>query len=120
MERGDILEAGPILVLDEADRMLDMGFKPAVDRIVRQMPRERQTLFLGDLEGAAGKVAAAYTSIPAPPRPQAEGGEARRGRAPLHPSQPRGEARRPGRRARHSERGGPWSSSAPSAARTAW
>jgi ATP-dependent RNA helicase RhlE len=51
-----------ILVLDEADRMLDMGFKPAVDRIVSQTPRERQTLFFSaTLEGAAGKVAAAYT-----------------------------------------------------------
>jgi ATP-dependent RNA helicase RhlE len=50
------------LVLDEADRMLDMGFKPAVDRIVAKMPRDRQTLFFSaTLEGAAGKVAASYT-----------------------------------------------------------
>ena len=66
IERGDIsLKQVRILVLDEADRMLDMGFKPAVDRIVRQMPRDRQTLFFSaTLEGAAGRLAAAYTRNP--------------------------------------------------------
>jgi len=42
--------------------MLDMGFKPAVDRIVAQMRSDRQTLFFSaTLEGAAGKLAAPYT-----------------------------------------------------------
>jgi superfamily II DNA/RNA helicase len=54
-----------ILVIDEADRMLDMGFKPAVDRIVRQTPDDRQTLFFSaTLEAAAGQLARAYTYEP--------------------------------------------------------
>jgi ATP-dependent RNA helicase RhlE len=56
------LERVRILVLDEADRMLDMGFKPAVSRIVSQTPAKRQTLFFSaTLEGATGKIATAYT-----------------------------------------------------------
>ena len=63
IDRGAIsLGRVSVLVLDEADRMLDMGFKPAVDRIVSQTPAQRQTLFFSaTLEGATGKVAAAYT-----------------------------------------------------------
>jgi ATP-dependent RNA helicase RhlE len=51
-----------VLALDEADRMLDMGFRPAVDRIVARVPAGRQTLFLSaTLEGEAGRIACEYT-----------------------------------------------------------
>jgi len=59
MERGRIdLSRLQMLVLDEADRMLDMGFLPDVERICEQLSAERQTLlFSATLDGDIARVA---------------------------------------------------------------
>jgi superfamily II DNA/RNA helicase len=59
MERGRIdLSRLQMLILDEADRMLDMGFMPDVERICDALPKERQTLlFSATLDGNIGRVA---------------------------------------------------------------
>ncbi len=67
IDRRDVsLKQVRLLVLDEADRMLDMGFRPVVDRIVKMTRPERQTLlFSATLQGEVGKIAAAYTKAAA-------------------------------------------------------
>ena len=59
------LDGVRMLILDEADRMLDMGFQPQVDRIVARLPKRRQTMFFSaTLDGQVGELARAYTTNP--------------------------------------------------------
>lgn len=59
LERGRIdVSRLQMLILDEADRMLDMGFMPDVERICEALPAERQTLlFSATLDGNIGRIA---------------------------------------------------------------
>lgn len=63
--RSVILSDVNIFVLDEADRMLDMGFIPQIERIARIIPKDRQTMiFSATIPEVIVKIATSYMKLP--------------------------------------------------------
>jgi len=66
LEHGSVnLKLFKVLILDEADRMLDMGFAPQINKILDKMPRERQTmLFSATMPADIVKIATHHMKLP--------------------------------------------------------
>ena len=95
MNRGDIdLGRIRILVLDEADRMMDMGFRPDLERIVKQTPsRPPDAAVLRHPRRRPRRPGPRVHAQRAAPHAQADRAQVRAGRAPLRQGPPRGQAR---------------------------